>query len=218
MKKINLYLIIKKTIFKLYLLASVKCLIWDVDGTLWKSLFVSRKIQEGYINFSIKHSNKSSSDINELFSQSKNWLNTTKKITGIKNDLLIVKKIESSIKKYLYIQKDESLVNWINSLRFKKNIILTNSTKEITIKTLNKIGFKNDRIGKITPFDEIITIENTNSLKPDLKVFNYILIKTGLKPKRHLMIGDSLYHDLIPAKRLGMKAIHIDKFEILFDK
>jgi len=218
MKKINLYLIIKKTIFKLYLLASVKCLIWDVDGTLWKSLFVSRKIQEGYINFSIKHSNKSSSHINELFSKSKNWLNTTKKITGIKNDLLIVKKIESSIKKYLYIQKDESLVNWIISLRFKKNIILTNSTKEITIKTLNKIGFKNDRIGKITPFDEIITIENTNSLKPDLKVFNYILIKTGLKPKRHLMIGDSLYHDLIPAKRLGMKAIHIDKFEILFDK
>ncbi|MFA5484714.1 MAG: HAD family hydrolase [Candidatus Pacearchaeota archaeon] len=218
MKLINLFSIFKKRILRLYFLINVKCLIWDVDGTLWKSHFVSEKIKEGYISFSIKYSNKDPSYVRNAFLKSDNWLNTTMLITGIKDEILIIREVESSVKKYLYLSRNRPLVDWVNSLKFKKNIVLTNSTKEITLKTLKKIGFKCDDFGRIIFFDDIITIEDTNSLKPDLNSFKYILSKTKLKPKKHLMIGDSLYHDLIPAKELGMKAIHIDKFEILFQR
>ncbi len=43
--------------------------------------------------------------------------------------------------------------------------------------------------------------------KPDLRFFMYISEKIGIAPEECVMIGDRQDNDIVPAKRLGMKAI-----------
>jgi len=46
------------------------------------------------------------------------------------------------------------------------------------------------------------------SIKPDLRNFKYILSYFKIKPSEALMIGNSYKDDVVPARKLGMKAIH----------
>ena len=45
--------------------------------------------------------------------------------------------------------------------------------------------------------------------KPDRRIFEIALERSGCKPENAVMIGDRIDNDIVPAKQLGMKTIWI---------
>jgi len=60
-------------------------------------------------------------------------------------------------------------------------------------------------------FAEIFTPRETKTLKPDPKAFLVVLNKLKVKPEEVLMVGDEVERDLIPAQKLGMKTVLVDR-------
>jgi len=57
----------------------------------------------------------------------------------------------------------------------------------------------------------IFTPRETKFLKPDPRAFLIPLEKLKVKPEETLMVGDEIERDLIPAQKLGMEVILIDR-------
>ena len=60
-------------------------------------------------------------------------------------------------------------------------------------------------------FDYIITAAQVGAYKPSPRVFEYALQKIGCPKGRLLHVAQSLYHDHVPAKRLGLSTVWIDR-------
>ncbi|TET43209.1 MAG: haloacid dehalogenase type II [Dehalococcoidia bacterium] len=60
-------------------------------------------------------------------------------------------------------------------------------------------------------FDWIITAEQVESYKPSLPIFEYAIKKIGYPPERMLHIAQSVYHDIIPAKAMGLSAVWVNR-------
>lgn len=86
----------------------------------------------------------------------------------------------------------------INHLPFRK-AILTTAPKFL----LNGLHFEG--------FEKIFTPDNIKALKPDSQAFLVTLKDLGVSPGETLMVGDDLEDDIIPAKKLGIEAILIDR-------
>ncbi|MBA3679582.1 MAG: HAD-IA family hydrolase [Bacteroidetes bacterium] len=61
------------------------------------------------------------------------------------------------------------------------------------------------------PFSEFIISEDVTVAKPDPGIFEFAINKIGLPPEEILFIGDSIFLDIEPAKKIGMKAYLIDR-------
>ncbi|MFL5742853.1 MAG: YjjG family noncanonical pyrimidine nucleotidase [Flavisolibacter sp.] len=59
-------------------------------------------------------------------------------------------------------------------------------------------------------FEEVITSESSNSLKPQKEIFEYALARTGASVSESLMIGDSLEVDVAGAMSVGMDQVHVN--------
>lgn len=60
-------------------------------------------------------------------------------------------------------------------------------------------------------FDWIITAEQTESYKPSLHNFQLAIERIGVAPEKILHIAQSIYHDIIPAKRMGLTAVWVNR-------
>jgi 2-haloacid dehalogenase len=60
-------------------------------------------------------------------------------------------------------------------------------------------------------FDWVITAEQARAYKPARAIFEVALQKIGLPPKRLLHAGQSIFHDVIPAKQMGMSAVLVTR-------
>jgi len=60
-------------------------------------------------------------------------------------------------------------------------------------------------------FDFIITAEQVKSYKPSIKNFNFAINKIGISKDKIIHVAQSLYHDIVPAKELGLKTIWINR-------
>ncbi|PYM62418.1 MAG: haloacid dehalogenase type II [Candidatus Rokuibacteriota bacterium] len=60
-------------------------------------------------------------------------------------------------------------------------------------------------------FDHVITAEQARSYKPDQRNFQLAHERVGVPPGRILHVAQSLYHDHVPAKRLGMTTVWINR-------
>lgn len=67
----------------------------------------------------------------------------------------------------------------------------------------------NQRLG--VRFDWVITAERVRSYKPNPRHFEVALETIGLSSDRILHVAQSLFHDHVPAKRLGLKTVWIDR-------
>ena len=56
---------------------------------------------------------------------------------------------------------------------------------------------------KVT-FDDVITAEQAKAYKPSVAPFRLALARLRVPPERVLHAGQSIYHDVVPAKSLGM--------------
>jgi 2-haloacid dehalogenase len=79
--------------------------------------------------------------------------------------------------------------------------IVSNVDDDLLAATLPKLGVK---------FDEIITAEEARAYKPSLKIFELALSRVGVPVDRVLHVGQSVYHDVLPAQSLGLATVWVN--------
>jgi len=60
-------------------------------------------------------------------------------------------------------------------------------------------------------FDWVITAEAVKSYKPSLNNFYHAIEKIGIPKERILHVAQSLYHDIEPAEKVGLKTVWINR-------
>ncbi|MBD3208749.1 MAG: HAD-IA family hydrolase [Candidatus Nealsonbacteria bacterium] len=90
-------------------------------------------------------------------------------------------------------------VKIISTLPYEK-VILTDSAR-----------FLMEPLENMDHFTRIFTPQDTKALKPDLKVFSTVAEEMSVEPEKTIMVGDDPERDLVPAQKLGMKTVLIDR-------
>jgi 2-haloacid dehalogenase len=60
-------------------------------------------------------------------------------------------------------------------------------------------------------FAQIITAQQAGAYKPSLKIFELALSRIGVPARRVLHVGQSLYHDVVPAQSLGLATVWVNR-------
>jgi HAD superfamily hydrolase (TIGR01549 family) len=185
------------------LFASVKVLIWDFDGTLYKpnpALFHAVRESEYRTIMELTHWDKEKA----IVEFEKYYKTITPSATQTVAKLCGISTAEAALtmEKYFdrreYLLRDDTLIDLFEKLKKFQHYILANGTQYRLKETLTLLDIPE------TTFVEIITSEQVGENKPSEKGFRYIMKKTGLEPSAHLMIGDRELVDIAPAKKLGM--------------
>ncbi len=117
-------------------------------------------------------------------------------------------------------------VQFLERLPFKKNLFpytteildyLTNKGYRLHLITN---GFEQIQHNKLNSsnlhgyFLDVITSEASNSLKPNIAIFEYALGKTGAKKEESIMIGDNLDADIQGAANAGLDSVFVNHLKI----
>jgi 2-haloacid dehalogenase len=60
-------------------------------------------------------------------------------------------------------------------------------------------------------FDPVITAQQAQAYKPSLQIFELALSRIGVPAHRVLHVGQSVYHDVVPAKSLGLATVWVNR-------
>ena len=60
-------------------------------------------------------------------------------------------------------------------------------------------------------FDQVITAEQAGAYKPSLKMFELALRRVSVPAHRVLHVGQSIYHDVVPAQSLGLATVWVNR-------
>ena len=60
-------------------------------------------------------------------------------------------------------------------------------------------------------FDEAVTAQQAQAYKPSSKIFELALSRLGTPRDRILHIGQSIFHDVIPAQKLGLSTVWVNR-------
>jgi 2-haloacid dehalogenase len=80
--------------------------------------------------------------------------------------------------------------------------ILSNIDHALMVESEKRLG---------VPFDVIVTAEDVQSYKPAPGHWERFFEKTTADRDRHVHVGASLFHDVAPAKELGLKTVWISR-------
>jgi len=106
----------------------------------------------------------------------------------------------------------DSLASWepwpdtVSDLqRLKKKFrlaIISNIDDDLFIPTRAKLQVE---------FDDVITAQQARAYKPSFKIFELALHRLGTPPSRLLHIGQSIFHDVVPAQKLGLSTVWVNR-------
>jgi HAD superfamily hydrolase (TIGR01509 family) len=187
--------------------SAIKLLIFDFSGTLaylskpidFKEFFASLK-KFGIEITTDEDINAFTSLFADLLGFAKNWLDFSEKLFEEyvdKPEREIIEKLAKFLEKNVSFEFYDD-VKEIFDLPMQKAVLSANA--EFIIKSLG-----------LEEFAKVFTPRETKFLKPDPRAFLAVLEKLKVKPEETLMVGDELERDLIPAKKLGMETILIDR-------
>jgi 2-haloacid dehalogenase len=60
-------------------------------------------------------------------------------------------------------------------------------------------------------FDAVITAEQARSYKPSLRNFELALNALAIRPENLLHVGQSIYHDVLPAQSMGISTVWVNR-------
>jgi 2-haloacid dehalogenase len=83
-----------------------------------------------------------------------------------------------------------------------KLVIISNIDDDLFAGTRKHLGVE---------FDGVITAEQAKSYKPSLNNFEMALRTLGISPDRLLHAGQSIYHDVVPARSLGISTVWVNR-------
>ena len=187
-------------------LKDVRHLIWDIDGTLYKSTpdlievirhETYRRIATG-LNISYEEARRKFLILYDKLG------GATATIVQLGLDRDLIQKAVDSVDKTKYLKSDLQLQDMFEvALRDFTHVIVTNTSRQGTIRTLEILGLSRDL------FLGIVTADDVLRSKPDTEPFERALNITGDPAGQHVSIGDREKVDITPAKMLGMKTIFV---------
>lgn len=80
--------------------------------------------------------------------------------------------------------------------------IISNVDDDLFSATAPKLGVE---------FDHIVTAQRARCYKPGIAIFNLALEEMGVARDRVLHVGQSIYHDVIPAQSLGIATVWVNR-------
>jgi 2-haloalkanoic acid dehalogenase type II len=85
--------------------------------------------------------------------------------------------------------------------------------KLVILSNVDRASFAESNKKLQVAFDKIVTAEDVGSYKPDLRNFRHLLaeLEIGLRKQQILHTAQSLYHDVVPAKAMGLKTAWINR-------
>ena len=207
----NLY----KKIKKFFLLRNIEVIVWDFDGTLYQNEDLVLALEKAFWKSYQKYTKKENSldDFRLMAGRYGGWSKAIAEISG-KPEMEVIDEVEDAFDKASFLEKDANLLAMMVDLSQFQHLILTNSREKDTAKCLEKIGFETSKNNPF--FSKIFARDNLKALKPSEKILEKLISFTEKKRRSHLMIGDSYFSDINPAKEFGFKAIHINDFKQLF--
>ena len=87
------------------------------------------------------------------------------------------------------------------SERFKL-IILSNIDDDLFSASEQRLGVR---------FDRVITAQKVGAYKPDLRNFRALIEQSGFAKSEMLHVAQSLFHDIGPAKSMGLSTVWVDR-------
>jgi 2-haloacid dehalogenase len=60
-------------------------------------------------------------------------------------------------------------------------------------------------------FDHVVTAQQARCYKPSLNIFKLAMERTGVPPDKILHVGQSIYHDVLPAQSLGIATVWVNR-------
>ncbi|MFT7616063.1 MAG: HAD superfamily hydrolase (TIGR01549 family) [Candidatus Woesearchaeota archaeon] len=97
----------------------------------------------------------------------------------------------------------KKVLKWIADQDIPMGIV-TDMLSQVQYTKLKKFGIS-------SYFDSIVTSQETGHDKPHKSNFMLISKKMGIAPKNLIMVGDNLHRDVLGAKSVGMKTVHIKR-------
>jgi 2-haloacid dehalogenase len=80
--------------------------------------------------------------------------------------------------------------------------VITNCDDDLFAASQAKLGVE---------FDWVVTAQQAKRYKPNPRGFELMFERVGIPPARILHVAQSLYHDHVPAKRLGLSTVWVDR-------
>jgi 2-haloacid dehalogenase len=106
----------------------------------------------------------------------------------------------------------ESLANWqpfpdtVEALRKLKSryqlAVISNVDDDMFASTAPKLG---------VAFDHVITAQQAGCYKPSMRMFRLAEDRMGVSREQWLHVGQSIYHDVIPAQSLGIATVWVNR-------
>jgi 2-haloacid dehalogenase len=106
----------------------------------------------------------------------------------------------------------ESLANWppfsdtVEALRKLKSCyqlaVISNVDDDLFAATAPKLG---------VAFDQVITAQQAGCYKPCMRIFTLAEKRIGVSRDQWLHVGQSIYHDVIPAQSLGLATVWVNR-------
>ena len=106
----------------------------------------------------------------------------------------------------------DSLAHWrpwpdtVDALRRLKTrfrlCILSNVDDDLFAATRPQLGVE---------FDEVITAQQAQAYKPSMKMFELALSRINAPAHRVLHVGQSIFHDVVPAQALGLATVWVNR-------
>ncbi len=83
-----------------------------------------------------------------------------------------------------------------------KLAVISNIDNDLFAETRNHLNVE---------FEDVITAQQARSYKPSLNNFELALRRIALSPDRLLHAGQSIYHDVVPARSLGISTVWVNR-------
>lgn len=106
----------------------------------------------------------------------------------------------------------ESMQNWqpfpdtvaaLKALKTRyKLTIISNVDDDLFAHTAKKLEVE---------FDWIVTAQQVQSYKPSLQNFERAIARMGINPDKLLHVAQSVYHDIVPAKSMGLSTVWVNR-------
>jgi FMN phosphatase YigB (HAD superfamily) len=193
----------------------IKQIIWDVDGTLYKSVpEFNLYFKQAYVNILKTHFPQEEEGV--LWEKYEVKKRETKSSTEALHQLTgatfttLGQIFEEAVPRREFIKIDDHLITLFQTLHDKgiQSFALQNGVTEGTKSIIRLIGL--DRLifadCEFGPFQKVLGVfDNFETAKPSLKPFQYFLNELGLKAEETLSVGDRVAVDLVPAKKLNIQ-------------
>ena len=204
-----------------------KHLFFDLDHTLW-DFDANAKATLAQLHIDLDLVNKGVDDFDRFH---KNYLQHNEKLWAryrngyIKQEELRLKRMWLTLLDFKIA--DEELARQLSELFLQllpSRTILFPDTKEVLRYLTDKDyqlhlitnGFEKTQHSKLKHsgldvfFKEVITSENSSSLKPQKEIFEFALRKANAGVEESIMIGDSIEIDIAGALNAGMDQVHVN--------